>query len=411
MHNFSLMNLLLYFFRGRFAVFCLCVVFTNCSGKIDSTTTSAIIPIPIDLEQYTTIEAADFWAAAEAIALELGPESAMEQIRKITKTNHFLVIHHVLDRTNEQSIMIFDHVGKFYKKIIANQEGPGNFSYMKDFFMRNDTLMEIVDNIQQKTFLYNTEGTFLEDVTLGAAAARFVPLDAHFYLLYRGNAVQFDELQITDNLLLIDATSKKMQSFVPIQDALADNLFNVSNHFFPDINENTFLFCDIANDTIYECTKRGVQPRYVLQFSNKQMQQRALTKLADEKAKKSQDYSLALLEWANNQEIIKAPELIVAREDMLFFWFRYKGQHHVFRYNKKSGEGQLFRLNNIRLWPLWYAGEDELLMVVGAPVVQRDALQQQAYPTPTQVRAVFEEVNENSNPIIIRVNTSTLFSK
>jgi hypothetical protein len=365
--------------------------------------------IHVELNEYISVSAREFWSATTAIPLQLVPEGAIDKVQKISVNKQLMVIYNVIDGNNTKSILLFDQDGRFQKRIDANQPGPGNFSYMQDFYLHGDTLIEIMDNIRAKTFFYDTSGIFIRAKNLGVPAIRFAPVGSK-YLLYRGNAIYFDELSLTDNLLMIDTTAAtgEMESRAPVKEVFADRRFDVSGFFFPETYKDAFLFCDIANDTIYECTANGITPKYLLKFSNKNIREASIERLEKEKSKQNQNFNFVLLEWMNNTDIIKMPELILSRKDDIFFWFRFKGLHHVFHYDKSKETGQLFRLENIRLWPIWYGTGNETLMVVALPSIQKELLKKQDYPVPDAVRVVFDDVNENSNPVVLKINMDSL---
>lgn len=387
-------------------------LFINCERRINNTTDNQLIEtISADLEKYTSISSEHFWASVEPVQLELTPESAIEKIQKAVLTNKFFIFFNELDNSNTKSILVYNHAGRFYNKINANNPGPGNFSYMRDFSMRNDSLIEILDDIRKKLFFYTPDGDFQRDVTLGVSAIKFASFSDSTYLVFRGNSVNYDSLQIMSNLLIVNILKKsEVKAYVPIKAIFQDKQFNLGEYFFQTTETNKFLFCDVANDTIYECTPQRILPKYVIKFSNQDEMQKSLRKLEVEKEKKALNYSYAILEWLNNPDIIAKPEIIISRREFLLVSFRHKGKHHFMIYDKNNKSSKLFRLEENYTWQMWYGNQDEILMVLNNPIIQKNEFNQKGYPFSPEVRAIFEKINENSNPVVLRININKLFS-
>ncbi len=397
----------------KYLVYCLALLFAfgavACRVANDGAQyAQEIETIFIDLQKRTIISEQDFWSAVAAVPLQFVPESAMDRVQKIIATKDLFIVYNILDLSNTKNILIFNNKGEFLKKIDANQQGPGNFSYLQDLHLHGDTLLEFMDNVRAKSFFYDTSGMFLKSVSLNIPAVRFVPMGSK-YLLYRGNTLHFDELHLNNNILLLDTTAGQViDARAPIQEVFADQRFDLSGYFFP-ASDHGFLSCDIANDTIYKCDYNAIHPLYLLKFSNEPKRKESITQLLAEKNKKVQDFNFTMLNWMNNPDIIIIPELIHDTNDYLFLGFRYQGQHHLFRYDKQHKTGKLFLLKDIRLWPIYYGYGDKALMVVGRPDVQKALLEKYNYKNlPQAIKNTFERVNENSNPVILWIDLPAL---
>jgi hypothetical protein len=379
-------------------------------GK-ENPATGSLETVFLDFEHSHEIAIEDFWAKAKAAELELTEESAIDRVNKIVFDEGLFYLFHEIDLSRARNILIFDETGKFVKKIASDQPGPGAFTYMRDFIISDEGMIELLDPLRKKIIRYSREGAFQNDQRMDVSAIKFTGFKEGRYLLYRGNSTRADSYFPTRNLLFIDSEGRiKDVPRAPVNELFEDLQVLAGEFFFPARQPGVFLFSDIFNDTIYECTSERVTPKFLLKYANETYRAKRIARLAEEKLKKAgNNYSYSVLELLNDSEIVAKPELISSCEDFLLFSFRYHRKRYFLRYDPFTRTGKMFHLSEMPLWPLWHGGQKSIIMVVTNPAGLKKQFMRKNHSGPDHLYHVFERITENSNPVVLQVNIDELF--
>jgi hypothetical protein len=138
-------------------------------------------------------------------------------------------------------------------------------------------------------------------------------------------------------------------------------------------------------------------------FSNKAYTEKKLQALEklEQEGLNPDLYSLEVLDALNDPEVIIKIETILPGRNGFLAFFRYKTYHYFMVFNQKAKASKLFQLDYPLLWPLWYAGPDEIMMVVTSPLKFKNRLTPEQI---IQIGDVYNRINEISNPLIIKIN-------
>lgn len=341
----------------------------------------------------------------EYIALETTPESYLSKVRKLTKTNEFLL---VLDITNNKSnrLIIFGLDGSYISQIHRVGKGPGEYTQIEDFtFDPRSGRIVILDSYQKKLLEFSSAGEFLRETYLD-----FRPYNICFVLPnYIALSIPLKRVKpATDgkqyNLILLNREMKVVQELASsIEYKKKDNSSGITVGGL-DSFENRLRFKQQLVDTIFTLNQEALKiPFYSFDFGKYKV---PLDMYSDKKS-------------ANN--IAKYKEYVSFAESNNYLFIRYIYENDWCYYLIRKSDSKMQKLpddtgnmgfdndfdGSMPFWPRVSTGNGELINYYNAidlmEYCEKNNVRKFKSEFPKQQKKLLkllDEIDEESNPII-----------
>jgi hypothetical protein len=202
------------------------------------------------------------------VKLETNSDCLITYIKQIEVANNFLVISDM-----DRHLFVFDKNGNFVSQIGKYGVGPDEYVALNTFYIENDSLIVVIDDVRSALIKYDFRGKYLsaekvkmEDIRRCNQA---VLIDNDLIL---HNAISGFSTDIDGNMAysIIDTKTLKLKrkyfSYAPIK---LDNYI----HFFSlnaiSKNEEGADFIMPLNDTIFHYASSTVFPKYIIELPKK----------------------------------------------------------------------------------------------------------------------------------------------
>ena len=203
----------------------------------------------------------------DIIPLETREECLISDIKKMELHNDKIFIS---DRTN-QTIFIFDTTGKFIKNIGKKGNGPGEYAYLGDFFLIGDSIF-IQDTYRKKYIIYDINKSSFSEIPYQTQHHETIPFGNKLYFISN----YFESELGNYNLFLFNLqtlkTEKKQLPFSPEKSNLSWRHLHYASKY-----EDKALLIYPVNDTIYEVSKDKVSPKYLIQFTTRNLPESSIS--------------------------------------------------------------------------------------------------------------------------------------
>lgn len=172
------MKTLFYFLVLVFLLFNSCDRNKRHQIKLESNIDTKIVKF--DNISPTTIQASSILDSLEFIILNSNKAGFIYDIDKVILHNNEI---YVLD-SKQHMILIFDSEGTFLRKIAKLGRGPGEYPFLSDFTLQNNTILILNRDIVYK---YDLSGNFIESITLDFIPSNIESSNKFYYFFRRGN--------------------------------------------------------------------------------------------------------------------------------------------------------------------------------------------------------------------------------
>ncbi|PZX13413.1 6-bladed beta-propeller protein [Breznakibacter xylanolyticus] len=160
----------------------LCVIFFSCVQKKDN---NLIEHVNLDSLMSNKSDRS-FIQQVQYLPLETNENSMIARLDVMKKQGNKIFI---LDKTLS-TVFIFNDKGDFVSKINKKGRGPGEYLYLKDFFVSNDKI-HLLDCTGQ-FFIYDMNGHFINEIKL--------PFQANYCENLTDSIIVFQEININGKL-------------------------------------------------------------------------------------------------------------------------------------------------------------------------------------------------------------------
>jgi hypothetical protein len=180
--------------------------------------------------------------------------SSMDQVRMF-KDNFY-----VLDK-RQKMIFKFSNAGDLISKIGKVGRGPGEYTFVMDFFLKDNRIYVL--DIQQRIFIYDLDGKFLELINL--------PFQANYFENLGSSKIVFQDL-IYDGVLSSILGVYCLEAEKIIHSLNAEKGINDDDYPFMRLkhlwmsSEGVYFNYDYSND-VYKLTDDGIIPVFSFQSS------------------------------------------------------------------------------------------------------------------------------------------------
>ncbi|MFC0878286.1 6-bladed beta-propeller [Saccharicrinis sp. FJH2] len=193
------------------------------------------------------------------IPLETKPGCLIGEIEKIVMDDSLIYIQ---DRKSN-SLFVFNLKGKFIFKISSVGNGPGEYIYLRDFYIDNDSRNIFILGAHNKILKYNLSGKLLNETRLKFMPLKFVAVSPQTYYFWNNNNSPGQAPVVRTN----SKFEIKESFFTEIERAIGSNtIFTLSDK---DINLRPFP--QKENDMVYGLTESNLYKKYSIDFSSKKL--------------------------------------------------------------------------------------------------------------------------------------------
>ena len=163
----------------RLAFFLVAFLMISCEKNEES-----VKAIFFNVNQSEKVKLSDQFELVGTIALEMDPEALLGNVQLVQSDGgHF----YVLTEGKTNGIYKFDLNGKFIGQIGRKGNGPGEFGYIQNFFLRDDKIV-ILDSELRKTMVYKKAGGYIKNYKEKLFALDVVPYANNGQIYYCGNS-------------------------------------------------------------------------------------------------------------------------------------------------------------------------------------------------------------------------------
>lgn len=155
----------------------------------------------------TTIQASSILDSLEFIILNSDKAGFIYDIDKVILHNNEI---YVLD-SRQHMILVFDSEGTFLRKIAKLGRGPGEYPFLSDFTLQNNTILILNRDIVYK---YDLLGNFIESITLDFIPSNIESSNKFYYFFRRGN-VHFNDEKYYYDLIKCDTEGNIINMYFP----------------------------------------------------------------------------------------------------------------------------------------------------------------------------------------------------
>jgi hypothetical protein len=201
------------------------------------------------------------------VLLDTPEELAIGQIdRVLLSQNRFFV----LDRDISSALFVFDLDGKLIFDIQEGIGGPGEVLEFSDFDVSEQAEeLYILDNESKDIKVFNFLGEFTESIKLSFFAASINVLGEEIAIFRNNQFIEGDELD-NDQIVILSKKGEVIRSFLSLSSET--NYLSYHDSFRPlQSSENSWIFSQALNDTIYEISGSTAVSKYVIDFGDKSL--------------------------------------------------------------------------------------------------------------------------------------------
>lgn len=342
------MNSIIY--RNHLIAAILILLFLSCNqnNKNEHSFANAIEVNIDNLKSNEIVKFSEIFSNYKVIPLETNKECLIGKISSIRFLKNNIV---VLDPLFAKSVYLFEHNGKFIRKIGKLGKGPGEYISPMAISTNEDTKqIAIYDGALNRIQLFNLDGTFLKMVQLKqkiAAKSFEITNDEIFICNYVDKSLNY-------LLYAIDFNGNIIGEWFPNENisGFSDNaISSPANIFFK--RDDELIFRESSLNTIFRIKENFIEP-YITLTSEKKLKENELEQINKENfghASKTMEISnntftgilsyveannLSIIDFQNNGRTfvsfydnikgkLKCTTLSNFRDDLTFFSFRVSG--------------------------------------------------------------------------------------
>lgn len=148
---------------------CLLIGGASCQGPKNQPELSNVTVYSFD--EALPLDTKDFVKKKRYVLLSIEEEALFKRVDKLLAVNnHFYLFDHI----NNSGVLVFDAQGNFIRKIGDFGEGPNQINGIKDFQVRPDGEVLVLDALQNKIIVYSPEGNWVENISIPVNAGGFI---------------------------------------------------------------------------------------------------------------------------------------------------------------------------------------------------------------------------------------------
>lgn len=252
-------------------------------------------------------------------------------IGPIDKVIKFGSMIYILDKSQNNSIYIFDVKGNYINSISKHGNGPDEYIQLTDIFIDSmDSSLNIVSRVDEKIFKYDSRGEELKGIIKTDKPFTSITKMNKGYIGYMGNWIQ--DKQKSSNLWILDKNLKPKAHYFEIDESWESRNHN-NGYPFSNYND-TYYYTTPMDYNIYEITDESVLIKYSFDLGEMQWPNTSSVDIKNDNKRR---------ELIN--QYIHRFHYFQETENHLIVHFIFKGQNLLGVYNKNSKEANIVSLN------------------------------------------------------------------
>lgn len=179
----------------------------------------------------------------------------LNEINKVIYSNS---IYYLLD-SKAHSVLIISNDGSLLGKIENQGRGPGEYPFLSDFSVNQDTVLVFNRN---KVYKYDTTGKYLESIELDFIASNFDCNNGYYYFFRKGNT-NFNDTDFYYDLIICQPNGSILEKHFPYNDEHDMYRISTDTPFYRSGNKLYYIPGSKAfNHIVYELENMKPVPRY-----------------------------------------------------------------------------------------------------------------------------------------------------
>lgn len=236
-------------------VFILCIFSFSCQHRDSHHLNNEAIEINLDVSERTNeVHLSQFLSNTEYIPLETNSSCLIGSIKKIEIFDGRIFI---LDPYMAQKLLVFDKTGKFLYQIAKRGKGPGEYTHIFDFVIKDRNLY-LLDS-RKSVIEYTLDGKYINTYSLPIWADKLFSINNNYW----GLLTNADKIKDNDYSFYVTSLDfKKEKGFLhnkfgnfPIEPITQVSLLNDTSYFFMS-----------SDNIIYQTTTNDATEKYVLLY-------------------------------------------------------------------------------------------------------------------------------------------------
>jgi len=246
--------------KNIFKLVFLVLILVGCINNADNSNNDSLKEIQLNLSgRIPDIELSNLIKESFFIKLQTTNYAIIGNIDKIYLCNDTLFL------SDGKSIYIFNSQGEFLNKITRSGKGPFEYLYISDFSVNtNSKTIEIFCRGLKKFIRYDFNGKYIEENKIDRWATLYADLPDNKKIIYSGNEIEHNNEYKLSELSNYQVTKK----FIKIDKRKSKYLHILSSTNFSFYND-TILFTEPFNDTIYNIINGRIYDRYVIKIDER----------------------------------------------------------------------------------------------------------------------------------------------
>lgn len=196
----------------------------------------------------------DYFELDRYIRLESSNNALMQDIRKIVIVDDKIFIL----TWGKTKVLIFDMNGYLVNTIDKYGRGPGEYTYVVDFFIEdNGTKICLLDKAMKQLLYYDLNGNYLYSLNLGLDLETFTILEDGTILGYSFLNYNEPKNDTIYQLWHIDSNGSVIEGFFPVKPEYLGNSIGLSSTF--NITSSDLFFIPYTENIIYRVIEDPIQ--------------------------------------------------------------------------------------------------------------------------------------------------------
>lgn len=235
---------------------------------------------------------------------------------------------YILDQSKAKSVFIYDRNGRLLHVIDYHGRGPGEFSSLQSFDIDKKTgNILIMDASSKKIITYSPKGEYIKEIKYDFFSTNFILDNENNIIMDTGNTSDHENSYY---LKKINQNGELLSSYFPSNPSTAGITFNPRNSF--QLYKNNIFFLPALSNNIYLLDDEEPILTYQIDFGKDWPSDNFL-----ERMKNTHPLTIRKLMFENGNVCFFN---FIQTEDVLHADF-YKGEQYSFYLNKKSGKSLL----------------------------------------------------------------------
>lgn len=247
----------------------LSLIITSCSSEDKVTYVKNITSIAANIADSEQLNLSEISDSISYVLLDTPEELAIGQIDRVLLTQKRLF---VLDREIASALYVFDTSGRYIFDIQEGIGGSGEVLEFSDFDVSDKREeLYILDNDSKDIKVFDFSGTFIKRIRLPFFASSINVLGDEI-AVFRNNQFNIGDEWGNNQIVVLSNDGEVLRSFLPL--TTSTDYLSYHDSFRPlHSTDDSWVFSQALNDTIYEISDDTVNAKYIIDFGSKSLKE------------------------------------------------------------------------------------------------------------------------------------------